>query len=175
MRHELTRLRSFYVIFCEETRPYFMSEGVLTFTIVTSAHKIIIFLSAKVGTKSGSASEFGLESSGTLSWTPDGLTAQQCRHFLETVLLGLHEDVPLAMSRGCGFSMSTSKSMFMQSLSGLSKISWQDLKQLRQRSTPTRYGGLETMRGGALTPSLKRTRPLRTQIVTKRRLFLIIC
>jgi hypothetical protein len=44
------------------------SEDVLTSTDITSGHEIIILLSAKLGTESLSASEFGLEPSGTFSW-----------------------------------------------------------------------------------------------------------
>lgn len=40
----------------------------LTPTVVTSGHGIILMLSAKVGIKSASASTFGLENSGALSW-----------------------------------------------------------------------------------------------------------
>jgi hypothetical protein len=63
-------------------------------------------LSANVGIKSASASAFGLVSSGTLSWArllPDRLTVQRYRDFLETVLPGLFEDVPLVVRQKLWF------------------------------------------------------------------------
>jgi hypothetical protein len=55
-------------------------------------------LSANMRINSASASAFGLESPETLySYLPDRLTARRYRDFLETVLPGLPEDVPLAV------------------------------------------------------------------------------
>jgi hypothetical protein len=60
-------------------------------TTVTSEDRIIM-LSTNMGMKSA----FGLQSLGTLSacLVPDRLTVQCYHDFLETVLLGLLEDVP---------------------------------------------------------------------------------
>jgi hypothetical protein len=61
---EVCAIHLLYIILCGETRHIFNEWG------CSDAHKIILFLSTKVGTKSPSASEFGLEWPGTLLWAP---------------------------------------------------------------------------------------------------------
>jgi hypothetical protein len=68
-------------------------------TTYTSEHRIILMISTNMGVTSALASAFGLELLGTL-WAcllPDVLTAQQYHDFLEAILLGLLEVVPLAV------------------------------------------------------------------------------
>jgi hypothetical protein len=97
------RMSCFCTTFGGQTRRVLRVIVCLASTTVTSEQETILMLLGNVGIKFSSELAFELILSVTLSWPvgpwllPDSLTAQRQRDFLETVLPGLVEVVPLTV------------------------------------------------------------------------------